>query len=68
MVCVIVRLITRALLLLFNMKENRDYGAKYGSGAYAVAMRDMVKSHRNHPSIIVWSFCNEVECEQFDAA
>jgi hypothetical protein len=47
--------------------ENRDYGAKYMDGAYAVAMRDMVKAHRNHPSIVVWSFCNEYECEQEDA-
>lgn len=29
--------------------ENRDYGAKYMGGAYAVAMRDMVKRDRNHP-------------------
>jgi hypothetical protein len=34
--------------------ENRDYGAKYGSGVYAVAMRDMVKRDRNHASIIMW--------------
>ena len=46
--------------------ENRDYGAKYGSGAYAVAMRDMVKRDRNHPSVIMWSFCNEAECAQYD--
>jgi beta-galactosidase/beta-glucuronidase len=26
--------------------ENRDYGAKYMNGAYAVAMHDMVKTHR----------------------
>ena len=48
--------------------ENRDYGAKYMGGAYAIAMRDMVKRDRSHPSIIVWSFCNEVECNQMDAA
>jgi hypothetical protein len=46
--------------------ENRDYGAKYGGGAYAVAMRDMVKRDRNHPSVIMWSFCNEAECTQTD--
>ena len=47
--------------------ENRDYGAKYGGGAYAVAMHDMVKRDRNHASVIIWSFCNEAECEQFDS-
>ena len=45
--------------------ENRDYGAKYGSGVYAVAMRDMVKRDRNHASVIMWSFCNEAECTQY---
>eukprot|EP01043_Picozoa_sp_COSAG02_P044063 COSAG02_NODE_3893_length_6074_cov_4.113138_1_plen_657_part_00 len=39
--------------------ENRDYGPEYAS-----EMHDMVKSHRNHPSIVVWSFCNEFECIQ----
>ena len=47
--------------------ENRDYGAKYGSGVYAVAMRDMVKRDRNHASVIMWSFCNEAECTQDDS-
>ena len=47
--------------------ENRDYGAKYGSGAYVVAMHDMVKRDRNHPSVIMWSFCNEAECSQYDS-
>lgn len=48
--------------------ENRDYGAKYGGGAYALAMHDMVKRDRNHPSVILWSFCNEAECSQYDVA
>ena len=47
--------------------ENRDYGAKYGGGVYAIAMHDMVKRDRNHPSVIMWSFCNEAECSQFDS-
>ncbi len=46
--------------------ENRDYGAKYNGGAYARQMHDMVKRDRNHPSIIVYSFCNEYECQQND--
>ena len=46
--------------------ENRDYGAKYMGGAYVQAMHDMVKRDRNHPSIIIWSFCNEYECQQND--
>jgi hypothetical protein len=46
--------------------ENRDYGAKYLGGAYVTAMHDMVKRDRNHPSIIIWSFCNEYECQQND--
>jgi beta-galactosidase/beta-glucuronidase len=44
--------------------EIREYGAKYWGGAYAVAMRDMVKAHRNSPSIVTWSTCNEGECIQ----
>jgi hypothetical protein len=46
--------------------ENRDYGAKYNGGIYAIAMHDMVKRDRNHASVIMWSFCNEAECTQKD--
>jgi beta-galactosidase len=41
--------------------ENRDYGAKYANGAYVEAMQTMVKHHRNHASIVMYSFCNEYE-------
>lgn len=37
--------------------ENRDFGP-----AYSYQMGEMVKRGRNHPSIVVNSLCNEVEC------
>eukprot|EP00755_Sulcionema_specki_P011606 Sspe_Gene.49409::Locus_26619_Transcript_1_1_Confidence_1.000_Length_2869::g.49409::m.49409/K01190/lacZ; beta-galactosidase len=43
--------------------ENRDFGA-----AYACEMHDMVKAHRNHPSVVTWSYCNEFECMQVSDA
>lgn len=39
--------------------ENRDYGAPYTE-----AMGGLVKRSRNHPSVTIYSFCNEFECEQ----
>ena len=39
--------------------ENRDYGAEY-----VFEMHDMVKRDRNHPSVVIWSTCNEYECLQ----
>ena len=52
---------------MLTWDENRDYGAKYGGGLYVRGMHEMVKAHRNHPSIVIWSFCNEFECGQNDA-
>jgi beta-galactosidase/beta-glucuronidase len=42
---------------VLSWDENRDYG-KYT----VVDMVDMVRRDRNHPSIVVWSMCNEIEC------
>lgn len=30
-------------------------------------VKAMVKRDRNHPSVIMWSICNEVLCEGFNA-
>jgi beta-galactosidase/beta-glucuronidase len=43
--------------------ETRDFGM-----AYLSEMQQMVASHRNHPSIAIWSLCNEYECVQADYA
>eukprot|EP01064_Diplonema_japonicum_P003557 TRINITY_DN12287_c0_g1_i1.p1 TRINITY_DN12287_c0_g1~~TRINITY_DN12287_c0_g1_i1.p1 ORF type:complete len:928 (+),score=259.37 TRINITY_DN12287_c0_g1_i1:61-2784(+) len=45
---------------LMSWDENRDYGYEYKN-----EMADMVKYHRNHPTIMVWSFCNEFECNKW---
>ena len=57
----IYELFDRLGLLIWD--ENRDYGA-YQSGD----MADMVRRDRNHPSIAVWSMCNEDECFEQDPA
>jgi hypothetical protein len=37
--------------------ENRDF-----SPAYVQDMEDLVRRDRNHPSVVIWSTCNEMEC------
>ena len=42
------------------MDENREFA---NNSEYVSNMGSMVKRDRNHPSIIIWSFCNEAGCE-----
>jgi beta-galactosidase/beta-glucuronidase len=41
------------------MDENRDFG---DSPEYVLNMGAMVKRDRNHPSVTIWSYCNEGGC------
>ena len=41
------------------MDENRDFG---DDPTLVKNMADMVRRDRNHPSIAMWSFCNEGGC------
>ena len=43
--------------------ENRQFGE---SRIWMQDMRDMIKRDRNHPSVMVWSFCNEAGCSSGD--
>jgi hypothetical protein len=38
-----------------NPEEEKDFEA-----SVRASLRDMIRIHRNHPSIVVWSMCNEV--------
>ena len=42
------------------MDENRLFD---NNTAYVTNMGALVKRDRNHPSVVIWSFCNEVGCE-----
>ena len=39
--------------------ENRQFG---NNSVWVWDQKDMVRRDRNHPSIMVWSFCNEINC------
>ena len=42
------------------MDENRLFA---NVSKYVANMAALVKRDRNHPSVVIWSFCNEVGCE-----
>lgn len=44
------------------INENRLFA---NNTRYVQNMADLVLRDRNHPSVIIWSFCNEVGCEDF---
>ena len=43
--------------------ENRQLGTDPG---FVEGMRDMVRQHRNHPSVVIYSMCNEAHCNSYD--
>ncbi|KAJ9436228.1 Beta-galactosidase BoGH2A [Diplonema papillatum] len=44
---------------LLAWDENRDFGFEYRQ-----EMHDLVKMHRNHAPVLMWSFCNEADCDR----
>lgn len=61
---------------MLALDENRDYGGNRGQGGTTAEtvsdelldMRDLIKRDRSHASVIWWSFCNEVGCDNQTAA
>lgn len=47
------------------MDENREF---FGNQEYWDNMADLVRRDRNHPSVTIWSFCNEGACNAADGA
>ncbi|XP_062504714.1 beta-galactosidase BoGH2A-like [Corticium candelabrum] len=41
--------------------ENRQFG---NDSVWVGNQRDMIRRDRNHPSVVIWSFCNEGGCMQ----
>ena len=44
--------------------ENREFGE---NPLWVQNQRDMVRRDRNHPSVMIWSFCNEAGCTNGNA-
>jgi hypothetical protein len=72
----VARLDMMDALGMLALDENRDYGGHVGQGGLTpetvedelLDMRDLIKRDRSHPSIIWWSFCNEVGCTNESSA
>jgi hypothetical protein len=71
-----IRLDIMDRLGMIAMDENRDYGGNHGQGGSTEEdmtqevkdMADLVRRDRSHPSVVIWSFCNEVGCNNESAA
>ena len=61
---------------MLAIDENRDYGGHKGQGGDTTEnvndelndMADLVRRDRSHPSVMIWSFCNEVGCNNESSA
>ena len=79
----VARLDAMDMLGMLALDENRDFGAKSSfllnkkpaaspssenQQDELMDLRDLIKRDRSHPSVIWWSFCNEVGCNNNTAA
>ena len=61
---------------MLAVDENRDYGGHVGQGGNTSEtvtqelddMADLVRRDRSHASVMIWSFCNEVGCDNESSA